>query len=98
MHLALQKVIKGVTFDDTAMTEGLAMHVKRVFTENSLDIAVLGCYLNLAHPDPVKLAEIRRRYFANIRVASLAGACMVGTETGAPNEAYRYEPACHGKE
>ncbi len=98
VHLALQKVIRGVTFDDAAMTEGLAMHVKRVFTENSLDIAVLGCYLNLAHPDPVKLAEIKRRYFANIRVASLAGACMVGTETGAPNEAYRYEPACHGKE
>jgi len=98
VHLALQKVIKDVTFDDAAMTEGLAMHIKRVFAKNDLDIAVLGCYLNLSHPNPEKLAEIQSRYYANIRVASLSGACMVGTETGAPNEAYRYEPACHGKE
>ena len=98
VHLALQKVIKDVTFDDAAMTEGLAMHIKRVFAKNDLDIAVLGCYLNLAHPNPEKLAEIQSRYYANIRVASLSGACMVGTETGAPNEAYRYEPACRGKE
>ena len=97
VHLALQKVIKDVTFDDAAMTEGLAMHIKRVFAKNDLDLAVLGCYLNLAHPNPEKLAEIQSRYYANIRVASLSGACMVGTETGAPNEAYRYEPACHGK-
>ena len=98
VHLALSKVISGVTFDEAAMTEGLAMHVKRVFAQNGLDVAVLGCYLNLAHPDPAKRKDIQSRYYANIRVAALAGACMVGTETGAPNEAYKYEPACHGAE
>ena len=98
VHLALHKVIEGVTFDDAAMTEGLAMHIKRVFAQNDLDVAVLGCYLNLAHPDPVKLAEIQSRYVANIRVAAQSGACMVGTETGAPNAQYRYEPACHSSE
>ncbi len=97
VHLALSKVISGVSFDEAAMTEGLAMHVKRVFAENRLDVAVLGCYLNLAHPDPEKLREIQTRYFAHLRVATLSGACMVGTETGAPNAAYRYEPACHGR-
>ena len=98
VHLALSKVIPGVVFDEAAMTEGLAMRVKRVFGQNELDVAVLGCYLNLAHPDPAKRKDIHSRYYANIRVAALAGACMVGTETGAPNEAYRYEPACHGAE
>ena len=98
VHLALSKVIPGVAFDEAAMTEGLAMRVKRVFGQNELDVAVLGCYLNLAHPDPAKRKDIQSRYYANIRVAALAGACMVGTETGAPNEAYRYEPACHGAE
>ena len=98
VHLALGKVIPGVDFDEAAMTEGLAMYVKRVFAENGLDVAVLGCYLNLAHPDPVKLREIQARYFAHIRVAALSGACVVGTETGAPNAAYTYEPACHGQE
>lgn len=98
VHLALSKVIPGVAFDEAAMTEGLAMRVKRVFGQNELDVAVLGCYLNLAHPDPAKRKDIQSRYYANIRVAALAGACMVGTETGAPNEAYKYEPACHGAE
>ncbi len=98
VHLALHKVISGVTFDDAAMTEGLAMHIKRVFAQNDLDVAVLGCYLNLAHPDPAKLAEIQSRYTANIRVAALSGACMVGTETGAPNAQYRFEPACRTRE
>lgn len=98
VHLALSKVISGVTFDEAAMTEGLAMHIKRVFAGNGLDVAVLGCYLNLAHPDPEKLREIQSRYYAHIRVAALSGACMVGTETGAPNAAYKYEPACHGRE
>lgn len=98
VHLALGKVIPGVVFDEAAMTEGLAMRVKRVFGQNELDVAVLGCYLNLAHPDPAKRKDIQSRYYANIRVAALAGACMVGTETGAPNEAYKYESACHGAE
>ena len=98
VHLALSKVMAGLTFDEAAMTEGLAMHVKRVFARNELDVAVLGCYLNLAHPDPRKLKEIQSRYYANIRLAALAGAGTVGTETGAPNGDYHYEPACHSRE
>ncbi len=98
VHLALQKVIKGVTFDDAAMTEGLAMYIKRVFAQNDLDIAVLGCYLNLAHPDAGKLAEIKQRYCANLRVAALSGACIVGTETGAPNAEYKLDARTHTDE
>ena len=49
-----------------------------------IDIAVLGCYLNLAHPDPEKLKEIMDRYLAHIRFASILGCGVVGTETGAP--------------
>ena len=98
VHLALSKVVAGIDFDEAALNEGLAMHVKRVCADNRLDLAVLGCYLNLAHPDPAKLKEIQAQYYAHIRVAALAGACTVGTETGAPNAAYRYEPACHSRE
>ena len=97
VHLALSKVISGVTFDPAALSEGLAMHVKRVFAHNGLDVAVLGCYLNLAHPDPEQLRKIQEQYYAHIRAAALAGAGVVGTETGAPNAAYKYEPACHGQ-
>lgn len=98
VHLAYSKVIKGYTFDDCALNEGLALYTKRVFQKNDLDVAVLGCYLNLAHPDPQKLAEIQSRYYGNIRVASLLGASVVGTETGAPNAQYKTDANTHSKE
>lgn len=98
VHLAFSKVIPGVAFDDCALNEGLAMHTKRVFARQGLDVAVLGCYLNLAHPDPAKLAEIQSRYYGHIRVAALMGAGVVGTETGAPNAAYKMDANTHSSE
>ena len=95
VHLAFSKVIKGVTFDDCALNEGLAVYAKRVFARNDLDIAVLGCYLNLAHPDREKLREIQSKYYGHIRVAALMGAGVVGTETGAPNTEYKLDANTH---
>lgn len=98
VHLAYSKVIKGYTFDDCALTEGLAKYTKRVFEGQGLDVAVLGCYLNLAHPDPEKLKEIQSRYYGHLRVASLLGASVVGTETGAPNAQYKMDANTHSEE
>lgn len=98
VHLAYQKVISGVSFDDAALNEGLACYTKRVFQEQKLDIAVLGCYLNLAHPDPAELAKIKSRYFGHLRVAALAGCSVVGTETGAPNAQYKLDANTHSRE
>ena len=98
VHLALSKCIRGVTFDDAALTEGLSAYVRRVFRQNELDVAVLGCYLNLAHPDENKIREFQFRYFGNLRVAALAGVGMVGTETGAPNAAYKLDANTHTAE
>ncbi len=96
VHLALAKCIKGVSFDEAALTEGLAAYVRRVFRQNELDVAVLGCYLNLAHPDENKLREFQSRYYGSLRVAALAGIGMVGTETGAPNAEYKLDADTHG--
>ncbi len=98
VHLAYSKVIKGYTFDNCALTEGLARYTRRVFEKEELDVAVLGCYLNLAHPDPEKLKEIQSKYYGNIRVASVLGASVVGTETGAPNAQYKTDSNTHSKE
>lgn len=95
VHLALSKVIEGVNFDDCALNEGLAMYTKRVFQRQGLDVAVLGCYLNLAHPEPEKLKEIQSLYYGHIRVAALLGAGVVGTETGAPNAEYKTDANTH---
>lgn len=98
VHLAYQKVMGQVCFDDAALNEGLACYTKRVFGQQGLDIAVLGCYLNLAHPDPEELAKIKSRYFGHLRVAALAGCSVVGTETGAPNAQYKLDANTHSRE
>ncbi len=95
VHLAPQKVMKGLNYDPSAMTEGLGAYFKRVFGKYDLDIAVLGCYLNLAYPDEKKLREIKEKYYGNMRVASLCGASMVGTETGSPNAEYKLDRNTH---
>ena len=98
VHLALSKCIKGVSFDSAALNEGLAAYVRRIFREQELDVAVLGCYLNLAHPDREKVREFQSRYYGHLRVAALAGTGMVGTETGAPNAAYQLDANTHTDE
>lgn len=98
VHLALSKVMPKPMADIMALTPGYAMYLKGVFQKNELDIAVLGCYLNLANPNSEMLKTITEKYMAHIRFASLLGCGVVGTETGAPNEEYKFEPACHSEE
>ncbi len=97
-HVALSKVITENTVDNGALTPGYAMYLKRLFWEKEIDFAVLGCYLNLAHPEAESLKAIQQKYLAHIRFAALLGCGVVGTETGAPNADYRYEPACRSRE
>ena len=71
------------------------MYIKELCTENKVDVAVLGCYLNLCNPNPEKHKEIVEKYKAHIRFASILGCGVVGTETGAVNEEYKYELLIH---
>lgn len=97
-HLALDKVIQEFSCAGEALTPGLAMYVKNVFARDNVDISVLGCYWNLATPNREQLERTLQRYKAHIRFASWLGCGVVGTETGAPNEAYTYVPECHSEE
>lgn len=97
-HLALAKVIDEYPTTDESLTPGYAMYLKNLFARNQVDIAVLGCYLNLADPNKEQLAATIHRYMAHIRFASWLGCGVVGTETGAPNETYSFVPECHGEE
>lgn len=98
VHMALSKSLKEYPCDPSALTPGYALYLRRLFEKNSMDIAVLGNYLNLAHPDPQALAAIQEKYYAHIRFASLLGCAMVGTETGAPNPEYKFCPECRSDE
>ncbi len=97
-QLALKKAIKEFPVDRGAMTPGMAMYMKNLFAENKVDVAVLGCYLNLANPDKTQLKEILETYRAHIRFASWLGCGVVGTETGAPNTEYKFVPQSHSEE
>ncbi len=93
-HVALSKLCDyKMTLPE--LTPGWAMYLKKVFAKEDVDIAVLGCYLNLATPDREALARNQEIYKAHLRFASLMGCGVVGTETGAPNTEYRFEEACH---
>ena len=96
-QLALKKAITEFNVNREAMSPGMALYMKEVFDKNKVDVAVFGCYLNLANPDPKQLAQIQKNYEAHIRFASLLGCGMVGTETGAVNVEYKYEPANHSE-
>lgn len=93
-HLALSKAMKEYPCTPSALTPGYANYLRHLFEKNGMDVAVLGNYLNLAHPDEEVIRQSLEKYYAHIRFASLLGCGMVGTETGAPNETYTYCPEC----
>ncbi|MCR5107442.1 MAG: sugar phosphate isomerase/epimerase [Lachnospiraceae bacterium] len=95
IHVALSKSIKEFEPGLSSMTPGLAMYMKRICDKNDIDIAVLGNYLNLCHPDKEVYKETLNKYIAHLRFASVLGCGVVGTETGACNEEYRYDPHNH---
>ena len=97
-QLALPKSITNVHTDVSAMTPGFALYLKRLFADAGVDVSVLGCYYNLADPNPENLKNTMEIYKAHIRFASLLGCGMVGTETGAVNSEYKFEEANHSKE
>lgn len=93
-HLALSKSFPDVPFTPSSLTPGYANYLKKAFRTGGVDIAILGNYLNLLHPDEDYLDYAARMYTAHIRFASLLGCTMVATETGAPNREYAYCPEC----
>lgn len=96
-QLAPSKLISEFNVDATAYSPGMAFYMKEVFVKNHVDVAVLGCYLNLTTPDLAEKDQLFDRYKAHIRFASLLGCGMVGTETGAVNAEYKFEEENHSE-
>jgi len=96
-QLALRKAVDDFTTATGAMTPGMALYMNKIFRKNQVDVAVLGCYLNLTTPDAEQWKTIRSDYEAHFRFASLLGCGMVGTETGAVNAEYAFEEANRSK-
>ena len=90
-HVALSKVLDGFSMQEAPekLTAEFAARIRQDFIESGLECAVLGCYLNLADPDPERRAHTQEIYKAHLRFASMTDARVVGTETYAnPDSAF----------
>ena len=99
-HLALSKAVAGFSMDSApeTLTESFALPVRSAFDAAGMQCAVLGCYLNLADPDPERRARTQQIYRAHLRFARLTGAKVVGTETYARPESRFEAPAAESEE
>ncbi|MBR2822640.1 MAG: sugar phosphate isomerase/epimerase [Clostridia bacterium] len=99
-HVALSKVLDDFSMKDAPekLTEEFALRVRQDFDESGLECAVLGCYLNLADPDPERRARTQEIYKAHLRIAAKFGARVIGTETYANPESRFADPAPQSEE
>ena len=99
-HVALSKVLDDFAMEDAPekLTDEYALHVRKEFDESGLECAVLGCYLNLADPNPERRAQTQEIYKAHLRFAAKIGARVVGTETYANPESVFSDPAPQSEE
>jgi len=90
-HVALSKVLGDFTMPDAParLTPSFASEIREAFQSVGIEIAVLGCYLNLADPDAESRQRTQEIYRAHLRFAPMIGAGVVGTETPAnPNSRF----------
>ena len=99
-HLAMSKALTGFAMKDAPrlLTEELAAECREAFQSNDMTCVVLGCYLNLADPDPEERTRTQEIYRAHLRFSRLMGAEIVGTETYANPKSHFSSPAPENEE
>ncbi|MCF6799796.1 sugar phosphate isomerase/epimerase [Bacillus sp. ET1] len=85
VQLALNKSLDYINTDLGNLTPGLAHYVGSTFRKHGIQIAVLGCYINMIHPDKIERRKGLERFKEHIRYARDFGCSIVGTETGNVN-------------
>lgn len=99
-HVALSKTIPGFSMKnaEALIDDALADMLRTQHARHNIQCAVLGCYLNPATPSEEEWENSLKCYKAHLRLAAAIGAKVVGTETGAPNTAYKTCPECWTEE
>jgi len=92
VQFALTKVKIGFKPTKGCITPGMAKHIRDIFSKHNVNISILGCYINLAHPEDRELNELLDSFKEYIRFAREFGCSIIGTETGALNKEYVYGP------
>lgn len=92
IQLALAKAIDGINSDTGALSPGLAGHLRSTFAKRDIHVAVLGCYVNICHPDAAERAQLIARFKEHLRFARDFGTSIVATETASLNADWSYHP------
>ena len=82
VQLVLHKAINDFDTSVGKLNPGMANYIKNNFNKNDIQIAIMGCYINLIHPDIVERKQSIERFKEHIRYARDFGCSIVGTETG----------------
>ncbi|MFN7252670.1 MAG: sugar phosphate isomerase/epimerase family protein [Anaerobacillus sp.] len=89
VQLALAKSLDFNTANGS-LSPGIAYHVGSAFRQKNIQIAVLGCYINMIHPDKEERRKALERFKEHLRYARDFGCSIVGTETGNVNAEMGY--------
>jgi len=82
IQLAINKALADFPYSPGCMSPGYARTIRKTLANHGVEIAVLGAYVNLIHPDPHKRTTELNRYREHLQFAREFGCSVVGTETG----------------
>ncbi|MEH7254934.1 sugar phosphate isomerase/epimerase [Neobacillus niacini] len=85
VQLALSKSFADINTETGSLSPGLAHYIGSAFAKHDIQIAVLGCYFNMIHPNHVERKKGIERFKEHIRYARDFGCSIVATETGNVN-------------
>jgi hypothetical protein len=97
VQFAAPKSIAGLNDDVRQLTPGLAVQVRETFQREGVQVAVLGCYINLVNLDADRRRSDLARFKTYLRLARDFGCGIVGTETGSLNADFSFHPDNHGE-
>jgi L-ribulose-5-phosphate 3-epimerase len=92
VQLAPTKAIAGFDADAGRLSPGFASSIRESFHRQGIQIAVLGCYINLGDCDEARRRPQLERFKEYLRFARDFGCSVVGTETGSLNSDFSRHP------
>ena len=98
IQLAPGKSFNDYDFSAGHYSTGLGWYLGKELAARNLHVAVLGCYINPANPDPQARENSILRFIDHLRYAKRIGADMVGTETGRFSTDFSVTPATRTEE
>ncbi|WP_054788475.1 TIM barrel protein [Gracilibacillus dipsosauri] len=90
VQLALAKSFPNLPTQTGALSPGFGKYMYQAFSKKKVNIAILGCYINMIHPNVEKRKQLLARFKEHIRFAKDFGCSIVGSETGNIREQMGY--------